>query len=307
MTFAKPESNKWEDLHSHWYELCNELHNFVWRSSSKQSISAWQNDLDSWSIEGIDIGPKFEGKFRNELALCHALIWCALQVRELQADSLDQLNLAYFQSTVAPHYISERPYWAWDALHFLQNQSLPSKSLTIHVAIIESNQFPTIAELKLDILPNGREQQYHHPKDALLTYAHSAFADSMAAAWATNMRVLREEDHVDIEKSWNGRWRLLDETGTPVTEVDGRSASAAAAWGWWFLLHEKIPDDGIIVMAQVDENGHFSGVEGISEKVKKVVTDRRFDTIVVAGEENEQIAKKELKDIRTIRVVRFDV
>jgi hypothetical protein len=98
--------------------------------------------------------------------------------------------------------------------------------------------------------------------------------------------------------------------------VQGRSASAAAAWGWYFALSDKLPDDDIIILGQLYQ-GAIRGVKGIEAKVKAIVAyakkNGRLDTIVVANENKEE-AEKTLKralqqfdmDASSLRVKSFN-
>lgn len=294
MNYSKPATSNWSDLKVFWQMLLDALLQFVWQSSSTQSLSAWKNDLESWSVSTLDISPEEEIFFREQLALCQALVWCAEQI-DSQESATNILSLASLKSDQVPPYISERSYWVWDALHCLKNQPLSSRSLSVYVATTDSKFYSLIAELQLAIVSKGSGKLYHHPMDALFTKIHPSFSGALADAWETNVRFSQIEGDMDDIVKWNGRWRLLQPNGEPVLEIEGRSASAAAARGWWFLLNEKIPDDNIIVMAQVDKYGQFTGVGEISKKVTDVIKDGRFDTILVASEENRLEAERVLK------------
>ena len=97
---------------------------------------------------------------------------------------------------------------------------------------------------------------------------------------------------------YDSAWRLL-EGSDPVSLARGRSASGAAAWGWWFLLNDKIPDAQIIVVAQVTSEGRFGEVErhGIECKARAIAKSGRFDRVLVVGEENRSEFLKVFKKI----------
>jgi hypothetical protein len=306
MKYVKPVSRSWIELKEPWHRFCDELDKFLWHGSKTQSISEWQEDLRSWSEADLDIAQNKKGKFREEITICHALLWCAHTLQEHQHQTfLDLPDMPQLTTAEVPPFIYERPHWIRDALLCMAQKDTVARTLIVHVAIIENNQQPTIAELHQELLLTGSGKHFHHPKDALRTFAHTSFAASLTQAWDTNLQSFLLETNEGSEVKWNGRWRLLDKIGNPVIEVSGRSASAAAAWGWWFLLRDKIPDAGIIVMAQVDESGRFAGVNGIIDKTEAVMKDGRFDTIIVASKENEEEAKRVLQTSSRVRVVRI--
>jgi len=76
-----------------------------------------------------------------------------------------------------------------------------------------------------------------------------------------------------------------------VKEIRARSASGAAALGWYHLLRGRKLDDGLIVLAQIDDHGQLDGVEGVPAKVKAIVEAARFDTIVLASHKNLREAR----------------
>lgn len=94
-------------------------------------------------------------------------------------------------------------------------------------------------------------------------------------------------EHLDEEE------RLINE------ELQGRSASGAAAWGLYFALTRKVPDDGIVVLTEVDKDGDLRGVDGVKEKVRALIqVAPPPDTIVVATEADENAANQALVEAR---------
>lgn len=61
------------------------------------------------------------------------------------------------------------------------------------------------------------------------------------------------------------------------------------------MLRGTIPDENTIVVAQIDQEGSLQGVDGIVAKTKAIFQNNRFDTLVVANEENLHQAKTSLK------------
>ena len=68
-------------------------------------------------------------------------------------------------------------------------------------------------------------------------------------------------------------------------------------------LKGTIPDEGVIVLAQINEEGTLSEVSGIEAKTKAIANAKdeeghsRFDTIVVASENNLEDAVKALRKL----------
>jgi hypothetical protein len=89
-----------------------------------------------------------------------------------------------------------------------------------------------------------------------------------------------------------------------VPEVRGRSAGGAAALGWYHALRGTVPDERVIVLAQVDRAGRLTGVEGVPAKVRAIAAGGRFDTIVVAGEENQREAEDTLRELGKLGIIR---
>jgi predicted S18 family serine protease len=157
-----------------------------------------------------------------------------------------------------------------------------------------------LATLVLDVVEPGGGQVFQHPKEAVRTYPQADFEQSMQDAW-TAAKELAQKGGAQV--LFDARWRLqLNEE--PVLEVSGRSASGAAARGWWFALTGKVPDEGVIALAQVRADGLLEGVDGVPAKVKAIAGDGRFDTIVVASDENHREAETALRECGKAGVIR---
>jgi len=77
--------------------------------------------------------------------------------------------------------------------------------------------------------------------------------------------------------------------------------------GWYHLLRGTTPDEGLIVLAQIDRYGTLAGVGGVPAKVNAIVEEGRFNTIVVACAQNQRQAEQVLRKNKIadqIRVVR---
>jgi hypothetical protein len=131
----------------------------------------------------------------------------------------------------------------------------------------------------------------------------------------------REGNKIELYSYWRvlQGWPKKEDDEIPLSDSEGNSAGGAAALGWYRLLDavarrlsSPVYDERIIVLAQIDNQGNLSKVDGILEKAKAIAADGNFDTIVVAdvlneeGTDNQTQAEKALKDDgkdRSIRVV----
>lgn len=196
-------------------------------------------------------------------------------------------------SKVARTASHSRVSWGWDVTRRLVDA--PRQVMCSHeiaVAGVEGIQ-GFHATLVLEVLAPGNEGVFHHPDDAFVTYADADFVAAMQDAWHGAHELIHQQEQT--VPSWDGRWRLLRER-RPATAAHDRSASGAAARGWWYALTHKVPDEGVIVIAQVDPDNvmQMKGVDGVSAKTQAIAQDPRFDTIVVASKQDEEAALQAL-------------
>jgi hypothetical protein len=85
-----------------------------------------------------------------------------------------------------------------------------------------------------------------------------------------------------------------------------RSASGAATRGWWHALMGKVPDEGVMVVAQVDAMDilRFQGVDGVTAKTHAMASNGRCDTLVVATQELQREATEALQACQAAARVR---
>jgi hypothetical protein len=195
--------------------------------------------------------------------------------------------------------------WVWDVTRLLLNASRRVVCCRkIPVAGFAGDQ-GFLATLILEVLEPGRGAVFHHPQDAFVTNADEAFVAAMRDAWKSAGQ-LAQAPGVAIYTQ-DGRWQLR-RGGDPEAQANDRSASGAAARGWWCALTGKVPDEGLIVLAQVDPEDvqRLQDVEGVRAKTQAIAADGRFDTIVVASTANQneaQAALQEAGQLDHIRVV----
>lgn len=179
--------------------------------------------------------------------------------------------------------------WVAGCLHFLKNGGSAQRVLKIPVAAsVDEQSTGLIATLRLELLDVKFTGAFQHPQD-WHTCLNPDFHAAMLTAWNAATSGFAG-DH----PSSAACWRLLDRQGSPLTRFGGNSVGGAAALGWHHLYHGTLPDAELIVLAAIDARGELSGVDGIPEKVRAILRDGRFDTIVVGSEENLEQAQQEL-------------
>ncbi len=193
-----------------------------------------------------------------------------------------------------------------DCINTFRRTNVKVQSASVHVALSDEllQDKGSVATLVLDIIHPGTGQVFHHPEDALETIAHSDFCESLEHAWSAALALSKAEG-ADIQA--NGRWRLLI-SNQAVKEIKGRSASGAALLGWFHTLNNTSPTDGVIVLAQIDENNKHTlkEVDGVFAKTKAIVRHGGFHTICVAGEKNEKEVKQALGNSSVIHVINLN-
>jgi hypothetical protein len=162
------------------------------------------------------------------------------------------------------------------------------------------------------VLDGGADVVAQHPADACAARSpDDPFLDSMRDAWHAALALARAED--PQLPAVDGRWRAVGGDGRPFpVRLTGRSASGAAARGWYYALRKKIPDEGVIVIAQVRPTSHdlakgkfeLAGVDakGVAPKVRAIVDAKRFDTVVIA-KGNDTDALRSVMGAHSIRIV----
>jgi hypothetical protein len=224
-----------------------------------------------------------------------------MSIRKQYQDDVKQMNHQVGDDTLRRTCPQET--WVWGCIRTFLNAPTRGKSLHVPVALYDAQCGKGyVATFVLEALPSGAMQVFHHPTDAFTTRFSKECDDSLQQAWRGALELARREG---VDVLCDGRWRLLRD-GQPIQEVGGRSASGAAAWGWYFALTGKVPDESIIVVAQVGETDVrlLNGVDGVDAKVKAIADDGRFDTIVVASDDNQREAEDALRALGKLGVIR---
>jgi len=316
----KMPTGKWMDQAAAWKILTGCLFSFLHDAIAggvPLNFEQLRTELETWE-QFIEFDDEQREKRRGQWDTARRLLWCAERAVNLPKEKelgWTELNYVCFALADTPEFIKRHAGWALDCIRILhaacvQRQSRPPKR-SLHVPVALSDELlqdkGSLATLVLEVLQPGGGRVFHHPAYcALISYAHPDFEDSMQEAWeAAREQLPKGGASVPL---CDGRWRLLQADGQPISEVKGRSASGAAAWGWWFVLQEgKVPDKEIIVLAETDRYGHLREVGGVSAKTKAIADDGRFDTIVVASDTNQRKAEDALRALGKLGAIRVKV
>lgn len=247
-------------------------------------------------------------KTRHAWEIARTLFWCAEQAARFPDFYRTEIDRVCFALADTPSFIKCEETFAWLCIRTLLDAA--ARRVEVPVAVWDSpkgDEEGFVATLVLEAVEGGPGHLIHHPQDVFCTAADDQFRNSMQAAWTA---ATRQVGKAASQVRCDGLWRLLRE-GQPLPEVRGGSASGAAARGWWFALQGKVPDPEVIVIAQMDAQGVLTQVDtrGVRPKVQAIASGGRFDTIVVASEENRLEAERTLREkekLGPIRVVNLD-
>jgi hypothetical protein len=166
-----------------------------------------------------------------------------------------------------------------------------------------------LAQFIFERLPDGHSELFLTPTQAFLPMDHEFCRLFTEVPYA--VRSWLEQENAAFHRSdLRVRIERLDTEGQFILQpLTGNSASGAAAWGLYFAWTGKIPDDGIIVLAQIDANGTAQGVQHVREKVEAIAANGHFDTVIVASNDNQRSAEATLRalgHLGPIRVVNLN-
>lgn len=208
-----------------------------------------------------------------------------------------------------------RDPWAWSLIQCLVESDPPVTSVPVALCD-ETGSAPDgyLGRFVLESYASDTMQLVRHPLDAFEPAPDDAFDRSLKAALEGAMALLGES-----ASPCGLRWRVLrDDDGRCVCPTD-RSISGAAARAFWFALQnrfsqKKVPNAGVILLAQISESDHRK-LEGIGKYVREKVTavmnkaqvapiDEQIDTIVVASVADRDEADSMLRVLRAAKPIR---
>jgi hypothetical protein len=294
-------------------------HHLLWRAVREAAASRDATHLTSWG-EALNTAQNAIANVfgKHHVTTARALLWCGEQAATRDDRYRTEIDRAILALASPPELNIQDETWAWVCIRTLleKQEDMPTRYTQgrrrVDVPVAgwngqkgENGGF--LATLVLEVLDSGAGQVAHHPIDAFETRFDKEFGDSMKHAWAAAREQAKKEG-VDVLR-YDGRWRLLQRWSweeqkegklLPAAEANDRSASGAAAWGWYFALTGKVPDSGIIMLAQVREDGMIAAVDddGVSAKTKAIAADGHFDTIVVASTGNSTKAEAALSECK---------
>ena len=227
------------------------------------------------------------------------LLWCAEKAatqpeRFAQAQDRTALNM-----TELPRWLNTDGPTVWGWIRALL---APSTTPTTVYAALEdgTDTHGWVVELTLETVAAGAQTVCRHPSDAFGVAVASDFIQALQDAWAAAVTLAQNEGHDVAELG--ATWQLTGKDLPDPVYVDGRSIGGAAARGWWYLLTDRVPDRGVIVLADVKPNGELVEVNGIGAKTRAIAAHAaatpdgpsRIDTIVTASAANAEAARAEL-------------
>ena len=228
--------------------------------------------------------------------IMQSLIWSAERIYAgLDHDYCEMLN--------APEFIKQNVGWTKSCIKLLKGDTPTNRCCQVPVILYGTESgIGRALNLVLEILENGDGDIFQYPADMLVTFPTESFTESMHNAWLAVGELLENRD---IISKFNGQWRLLDKHGNPIPIIYplyGGSAGGATARGWWSLFNNISIGEDVIVLINIDSKGKLIGVSQISNKVKVIVEDRKFFTIVVADKDNLNEAQAILNNYSNITV-----
>lgn len=221
--------------------------------------------------------------------------------------------------------------WVWGCIRTLQGAPVLGggmrQALCAPVVGVDLKGQALVHTLVVEVLNQGTGRVFRHPCDALDTepVLDTQFDHSMRTAFRTALVEVSKGKPEAERMLVDGRWRLLhgwkwDEQKRrelrPLVAPSGASASGAAARLWWFALSGKVPDDRVVVIAQVNEAGQIVAVESepVGPKLEAVIqmvsADSQqgwqyFDTVCVV-EDNVNPAREAVEAAVKQRRIRED-
>jgi hypothetical protein len=203
--------------------------------------------------------------------------------------------------------------WVWGCIRSLQGAPVLGRSmgpdLCAPVVGVDLEGQAMVHTLVVEVLSCGAGKVFRSPCDVFGTepVLEAQFAHSMRAAFTTALAEVNRGKPETKRVLDDGRWRLLHgwkwnlaDGGKlrPVPAPSGASASGAAARLWWFALSDKVSDDRVVVIAQVNDAGQIVAVDRehivpkLEAVIQAVITDSKqgwqyFDTVGVVDENLE--------------------
>jgi hypothetical protein len=245
------------------------------------------------------------------------LLLCAEQA-ELYPDLYStDIDLVRFKLANLPDFVQSDKSWSWGCIRTFLDAPIHSRPVQVPAALWNKDKDAGfLVFLVLEVLTGGGEV-FPHPADLFTTRFLPTFSNSIRLAWVAAQTMVQGHPEESQEQQrarscYDGRWRVLGDRKrfSNPTPISGSSAGGAATWGWYFALQNKIPDAGVIVLAEVRSPSSAAGqytlaeVTGVSAKVKAIVKANRttpsgatrIDTIVVASDANFDEAEETLCD-----------
>ncbi|MBM3458219.1 MAG: hypothetical protein FJX77_06775, partial [Armatimonadetes bacterium] len=241
--------------------------------------------LVAWAA-GLGDDPR-SGSRRVRVRLLQCLFWCARQAVDCPSAYAGRHAGAAFTLTALPECFRGEGDLAWVGVRSF----LAAAESEVRVPLALYNPADgaaggRLAELVLEVLPDGCGRVALHPADWFACRHDAAFRDSVVRTGQAACRGA-EGDWID------GRWRLLH-GGQPVSTPQGGSGGAVAARGWAHAVRGRLPDAGVLPIAAVDAAGRPIPVDtaGVTAKVREALRVLpELDTLLLCAGENVAAAE----------------
>lgn len=267
-------------------------------TSAEGEFGTWQSYID----RNAPARPALTGQFQaaRRLFACARL---AIQGAGQPPPAEHELDFATFTLSDLPAELRGHGSWALHCIRQLSPQPAwrgTARPARVTVALNDPGGGPArLATLAVDVLQPGAGQAFQSPEFGLHTWADPTFTNSLGVAWHA-ARALAAQGGEPLLADLS--WRLLGPDGKDLPEVQGPSASGAAALAALLALRGQTPDEHLIVLAECRSDGALAEVGDLPAKVRAVAASGRFDTIVVATEQARQEAEAALAGHSGLRV-----
>ncbi len=260
-----------------------------------ESLQIATKDCKFYNDEGYMDSGEF-GRFIDTLN--KGIEWLKLSLNANNATQTTEINI--LKEKLESGNPSDCDIATWAVIRLFGRSAQPVK---IPFAVV-INGTGSLCWLELLVLDDGLNRAIPHPIHYLrsslnrMVTVRSSFEKAIESAWS-----LVRDHQASINRPntvMEGYWRVIaDGGGLGNQPIDGGSAGGAAIYGWYHALTKTEPDKGLIVLATAPSDvssDSLGKVDEVNAKAEAIGSNERFDTIVVADDDNYKEAVKGLKN-----------